>query len=543
MRRGATLTPGRWRHPVQAAAAGLLAGLVVGGIDGLRAASLAGESGDQRTLGLITIDATVGAVVGLFAGLLLLLRRPRPGRWRVTAPALLLLALAVPTAVLRARSAPATLEAELRETWRLERPLPRLTAGGRPVVLISLDTVRADALAAMPALSRRAGNALRYRAAHATSSWTLPSMASVHTGAYYPAHGAARMETQGGVDVRTGLDPKLPTLAEQLQDRGYINAAVVTNPFNGMRYGMHRGFDRFFDLSRASLRAYALRRSLLLRPVVPAGRDGAAEVSDAALALLDPLAGGRFFLWLHYLDAHAPYSADPAGFDPLGACELPTCFNGWSQVRTGALQLDEADRTTIRHLYTTDLAHLDAQIERVFAALEAHDLDDDTLVVLLADHGEEFWEHGGVEHGATFYEEVVHVPFFAWVPGRAGAEVTHGVDIAAVPEAVLAWVDHGSLGPLEPGAPDRLTAMGSLLFAGGGAACTDGRYKAIRMLGRSTTLYDLATDPGERVDIAASEPERRQQLEACLATARSGPGTPAGPAGDLPALRALGYVE
>jgi len=121
--------------------------------------------------------------------------------------------------------------------------------------------------------------------------------------------------------------------------------------------------------------------------------------------------------------------------------------------------------------------------------------------------------------------------------------VTHNVDIAAVPEAVLAWVDTGSLGPLEPGAPDRLTPMGSVLFSGDGAACTDGRYKAIRLLGRATTLHDLAADPGETVDIAAREPERRLRLEACLATAQAAPGPTGAPGGDLPALRALGYTE
>lgn len=527
---------------MHATAAGLLLGLAVGGVDSLRAATLAGESSSARMLGLLTIDTVVGGVLGLFVGLVLwVVRKSGPGRWPVTGPAIVVV-LAVPLGLARGGGAPATLEAELLESWRLERPLPRIAAGTRPVVLVTLDTVRADSLESMPALSRRAAAALRYPAAHSTSSWTLPSMASVHTGAYFPAHGAARMEMHGLLGVRTGLDPALPTLAEQLRDRGYVNGAVVTNPFNGMRYGMHRGFDRFFDLSRSALRAFALRRASLLRPVVPAGRDGAAEVGDAALTLLESMAGGSFFLWLHYLDAHTPYAADPAGFDPLGECEMPTCFNAWSQVRAGSMTLDANDRSTIRKLYTTDLLHLDEQLERVFGALETQGILDEALVIVLSDHGEEFWEHGGVEHGATFYEEVVHVPFMAWVPGRQGATVSHGVDIAAVPEAVLAWVDHGSLGPLEPGSPDRLTAMGSVLFSGDGAACTDGRFKAIRLVGQATRMYDLAADPGETVDIAAREPARLQALEACLATAQTAPGL-SGPGSDLPALRALGYVE
>lgn len=543
------MSPGRWRHPVHGGAGGLVLGIAIGVGDGLRAASLAGESARERLVGLVTVDAAVGAALGLAVGLaiaLLSVFRPSlspPGRWwRVLASAGLLAAGAL-AAGLRTNGAPPTLDEELRAAWRLERALPALApAEGGPVIVVSLDTVRYDALADMPALSRRAAGALRYTAAHSTSSWTLPSMASVQTGAYYPEHGAAQMEMHGTTGVRTGLDPRLPTLAERLREAGYVNAAVVTNPFNGIRYGMHRGFDRFHDLSRGALRAYALRRSSLLRPLFPVRRDGAGEVSDAALTLLDPLHTGRFFLWLHYLDAHAPYAADPARFDPLGPCALPACFNDWSGVRTGSLTLSTADRARIRTLYASDLAYLDGQLERVFAALDATGVSDRALVIVLADHGEEFWDHGGVEHGATFFEEVVHVPLIVWAPGHPAADVAHGVDIAAVPDAVLSWVRDGTLGPLEPAAPDRVTRLGSLLFSDDGAACTDGHVKAIVSQGR-TRVYDLVADPGETRDLGTGDAGRTQALAACLSRVTSAPHGARGPGGDAAALRALGYAQ
>ena len=528
------------------AVAGLLLGGALGLVDGLRAPSMAGESISARIAGVAGLDGAAGAAFGGLLGLAWMLvaaaRRvpaPRSSRVGTFASATLLLGVGG-IAALGGGASTGTLRLEAARAARLEQQAPLLHDDDpRSVLLVTLDTVRADALAHMPFLLARAATAQRFESARANSPWTLPSLATIHTGLPYPAHGAAQMQATWAGSARTGLDPTVPTLAEALVRRGFVNLAVTTNPFNGQRYGFHRGFDRFHDLSRRALRHHALRRATLLRPLVPSLPERGDVVTDKALEMLPRVAGGRFFLWLHYLDAHAPYSADPGGFDPLGACELPTCFDAWSSVRQGTLSLDAAERDRVRGLYETDLAWLDGQLERLFAGLEAAGVLDRMLVVVVGDHGEAFWEPGDdvpeVEHGGSFRDVIVRVPLLAWVPGRAGADRAAAVDLTTLRPAILDWVDTGHLGPLDSD-QDLVSPLGSLLFADDGEGCTDGRVKVVRARGE-LRAWDLAADPREE------RPTRDApaHLVRCLddTRARVGRGVP----GDMGALRALGYAE
>ena len=521
---------------VEWAALGLLIGLLIGLLDGFLAPALAGERTGERLVGLLALD---GALVMALGGLLGLLA----GRtaWRaVTWPALAVVLIGSGVLGLRGGVTTAALRSEHHQAWRLQRPLPALgvTAGARPVILISLDTVRADALLQMPSLQARSAKALTYTQARSNSAWTLPSMASLHTGLPYPEHGAAQMSDLAGAMVRTRLAPSVPTLAEQLQQSGYINAAVVTNPFNGIRYGFHRGFDRFTDLSRLALRRYALRRSSLLRLVSPSITDLGAQVTDAGIAQLTALAGGEYLLWLHYLDAHAPYAIAPATLDPLAPCALPDCFNGWSEVRQGHLELTEEEQQRVRQMYDADLRYLDAELERLLSAAESLGVLDDALVVITADHGEAFWERGEVEHGSSFHEAQVRIPLVVFEPGRPGAIVEHSVGLDDIAPAILSWVSGGDLVALEPGRPDQQVPMGSLLFSEDGLACSDGHHKATQT--DRLRLYDLAADPLEQNDLSRREPAIARAFTSCLRR-RQAPQISA--PFDIAGLKALGYIE
>jgi hypothetical protein len=519
----------------EGAALGLLLGLLLGLADGLLAPALAGERSGERLIGLLALD---GALLMVLGGLLGTIR----GRtWRrVTWAALAVVVLAAGFIGLRGGVTAGALRTEHHQAWRLSRPLPALgrTPDARPVLLISLDTVRADALAHMPLLSARAEGALRFTQVRSASSWTLPAMASLHTGLPFPEHGAAQMSDLGGAMVRTRLAPSVPTLAEQLQQDGYINAAVVTNPFNGIRYGFHRGFDRFTDLSRLALRRYALRRSSLLRLVSPSVTDVGAQVTDAGITLLSALVGGRYLLWLHYLDAHAPYAIDPASLDPLARCELPDCFNGWSEVRQGKLTLSEGEKSRIREMYEADLRYLDIQLDRLLSEAQRLGVLQDALVVITADHGEAFWERGEVEHGSSFHEAQVRIPLLIWQPGRAGQTVSHSVGLDDVAGAVLSWTGGGDLAALEPGSPDQQVPMGSLLFSADGVACADGRHKAVQT--ERLRVYDTVADPLEQTDISQSQPGIAQGFAACLRR-RDAPQVSA--PFDIAGLQALGYID
>ncbi len=526
--------------PIRAAAAGLLLGAALGLGDALVAPPMAGETQAQRIVSVCGLDAAMGAALGAAIGVVLALTTSGARRGPLTlASGALLLIVGAAGAARLPRSG--TLRIEAARAARLEGPAP-LLRDDRPrgVILLTLDTVRADSLAKMPALSARAATAQRFTAARANGAWTLPSMASIHTGLPYPAHGAAQMQSTAAGSARTGLDPNAPTLAEALAARGFVNFAVVTNAFNGQRYGFHRGFDRFVDLSRHASRNHALRRASLLRAIVPSRPDRGDAVTDQALAWLPRVSQGRFFLWLHYLDAHAPYSADPGGFDPFAACALPDCFDAWSSVRRGTLALKAADQERVRSLYDTDLAWLDGQLARLFTGLEASGALDHTLVVVVGDHGEAFWEPGEagrpeVEHGGSFREPVVRVPLLAWEPGVPAAERTAAVDLTMIRPAILSWADQGGLGPLDAGV-DRVTPLGSLLFADEAEGCTDGRTKVVRTWGR-LAVWDLTVDPAEEHPSTVAP----AHLVRCLDETRARVGKGVG--GDVHALRALGYVE
>ena len=498
--------------------AACLCGLVLGLVEGLLATPQIGEPLLARLLAVGLVDVLlafpIGGLLGLVAALLPR-RRPIGVLARVAALVPLLVVGLVALAIGLNRS---TLDAELEGSMTHEQPLPRLASDQpAPIVLITLDTLRPDALEHMPRLSAHAADALRFPRAHSTAPWTLPAMASLHTGTSVHEHGAgARVPGQGN-HVRAPMDEQLETLAEALADRGYVNAAVVTNPYLGTRYGFHEGFDRFHDLARKSQLNLALRRTLLLRLFLEPSRDTAAATTEVALELFGSMSGGRGFLWVHYIDAHAPYHVDD--WTPGEPCGLPDCFEDWGAVRQGE---PVEDRDRVRELYEADLARLDAALDPLLEAVRGQG-----LVLLTADHGEEFWDHGGVEHGAGFHEEVVRVPLLVW--GEGAGEVDRHVDLVGVHDALLAWVDRGQLGPLEPGGPDALTPMASLLFGEEASACTDGRTKWL-----ADRRYDLDEDPLEQHPLPA-EPV------SCL------PGPLPEFEGELPddlsVLRSLGYID
>lgn len=518
-----------------AAVAALLAGCLAA-VDVLTASPMAGESALMRARAILAADLGAGLALGAILGLVAR-RRLQAGRpaldWVAGLVVLGALGLSLPST-----SDGSTVRTEAVRAWNLEQELPRLGAQTpRGVLLLSLDTVRGDGLDKMPRLQARLQSATVFSSARATSSWTLPSMASVHTGLAYPAHGAGQAVHSGTVVVHTGLDPDKPVLAEDLSQRGFITAAVTTNPFNGQRYGFHRGFDRFVDLSRHSLRRHALRRASLVRAVVPALSDRGDFVTEQLLEWLPLASEGRFFLWAHYLDAHAPYSAAPGALDPLGDCEPPDCFNDWASVRRGTRVMDEQGLVQVRSLYDSDLDYLDQELERVFQTLDALGLWETTLVVLVADHGEAFGEGGEVEHGGSFRDTVVRVPLAFWVPGEQGRVSDRAVDIRLVRSAVLAWAD-GAPSPLRE-TQDMLTPFGSLLF-NQGEGCTDGSTKLLKgqsPAGPQEQTYDLRADPLEE------RPQRRPspQLERCIQQAAQDVGH--GIAGDVGALRAMGYIQ
>jgi arylsulfatase A-like enzyme len=420
------------------------------------------------------------------------------------------------------------------------------------VLLISLDSVRADQLGVYrellggahgrspsPNLDRLAAEGVLVEEALATTSWTLPSHVTLFTGLPELVHG---VEQDG-----QALDPGLPTLAEELRSRGYRTFGVYSGPYLDPRFGLGRGFERYVvgygpELAAAAERAaHALERVQALDDSqdreqryaileqnaeaeraleVSSHRDVSSRVvSDRVIAELAAAAGdGRpFFVFAHYFDPHYDY-VPPAPFDTAFDPDYAGTVDGRDFARRltdPALAARELEH--LRALHDGELAWTDSQIGRVLAELERLELAADTLVVIMADHGEEFLEHGGLGHRRTLYEEVLRVPLILRLPGRlpAGLRLPGPTSLAALLPTVLPLVD-GSGPPalLEPGAP----APGRLVLNPTGRredvlVVESFRHERFKLLRRCALVPDAAGKPREELTWIDLEQHPEEQVQ------------------------------
>src|SRR5712692_6454580 len=278
--------------------------------------------------------------------------------------------------------------------------LGRLPAGVRTrdlnLLLITLDTTRADRIHAYgfdgietPNLDRLAREGVLFEQAVAPAPLTLPAHSSIFTGKFPPAHGG---RDNGGFF----LDERETTLAERLQAKGFTTGGFVGAYVLDHKWGVAQGFQTYFD--DFDLTKY---QSLSLGSVDRPGN----EVADKALAWLARVGASRFFGWVHFYDAHSPYTP-PEPFKSRYA----------------------------RHPYPGEIAFVDSQVGRLLAYLDDHDLVRHTVIVVMGDHGESLGEHGESTHGFFVYQSTAHVPLIIRAPydvmeGRRVADTVRSVDI------------------------------------------------------------------------------------------------------------------
>jgi arylsulfatase A-like enzyme len=345
--------------------------------------------------------------------------------------------------------------------WLLERrataTLGPARAGAPNVLLIILDTVRAMSLSlydysrpTTPALEQFASRGVLFTRAISPAPWTLPSHASVFTG---------REAHELSTDWFVPLDDTYPTLAEQLRGAGYLTAGFSANAWYASReMGLGRGFIHFDDYRRSPTEV-ALSASIVrvLREAAMGwlgrednlpDRKSAAEVNAAFLRWLDGRGNRPFFAFLNYYDAHAPY-LPPEPF----AGRFQSGKRLLAQVpkrETADTPIDSAGVLAARDAYDAAIAYLDHELGRLLASLgEEHQLEN-TIVIITADHGEEFMEHGLAEHGNSLYLPSVHVPLVVAWPGRVptGIRVTTPVSLRQLPATVMELAGLGSASPL-----------------------------------------------------------------------------------------------
>ena len=464
------------------------------------------------------------------------IRRPRPQRraarpWRVRLACGL--SLAVATVALLSCSNP---------------------LGPPNVVLISIDTLRADHLGAYgysrptsPNIDGLARAGALFENAYSPASWTLPAHASMMTGVSPYRHGAVSPTTR----IRTDFS----TLAERLKAGGYATAAAINAPFVSKRYGFDRGFDTFFE-------HYKRPRNPVL-------------YHKRVLDLIATQKKRPVFLFIHYMDVHSPYRP-PAAFNRFASGEEgqdeilhsrglrgANLLELARAVESGKTALTSTERETLVGLYDGEILSIDSKIAEVVAAIR-QELGDNTIIIVTADHGEEFLEHGGLLHGTTLYDEVLHVPLIVVGPGvKPGTRLKSMVSLLDILPTVVEWtkiatdsaVEGRSFLDLMRGRESDENRPNELaLHTRAADQSVDLRglrlanAKLIRDVRKKTEAsYDLSSDPGEHdpkkalPDLSATELAGLEAELNRLEVAASSPPPP--PDGDVvESLRALGYL-
>ncbi len=438
--------------------------------------------------------------------------------------------------------------AGLNGRWLLEErralaALPAPPAGAPNVLLIIWDTVRAASLSlygyerpTSPNLQRLAESGVAFDHAYSTAPWTLPSHASVFTGLLAPELSA---------DWRTPLDARPRTLAEVLRDRGWRTGGFAANTYNTSREtGLARGFTHYADYFVFSagdlLRSSSLMRAIVNRPRwrhalhmddLP-GRKRAPDVDAEFLRWAGRDNGHPFFAFLNYFDAHDPY-LPPSPWDTLFGPRLPGRDPVLRQVR----KLSPREVVAERDAYDGSIAYLDQHLGMLLDSLRQRGMLDNTIVIVTADHGEEFGEHGVFTHGNSLYDRVLHVPLVISWPRSVprGARVDAWISLRDVAATVLdvLGVPSDSLLPgrslarwwiAPPGLATRPdTLIAAVSYASGNPtnypvshgdmrATFADPLKLIRDGDGAFELYDLRQDPDERHDLSTTADSVRALL-------------------------------
>lgn len=424
------------------------------------------------------------------------------------------------------------------------------------VVVISLDTLRDDRVGAVvagrpltPRLDAIEAEGFRFRRAYAPANHTLPSHMSLVTGLSPATHGVKQGK---GRNQLIGIDP-LPhervTLAETLQSYGYVTSGFAFRcVWLDGRFGFAQGFDRYEVLGK-----------------------GAEGMNDSEiLPWLEANHALPFFLFVHFYDVHSdwtklPYDS-PREDRARHAASYDGAFDGCGKTGCATLHLKELDRTGeavaegdlayIRALYDAGVEATDRQVGRIVDKLAELGILDETLLVISSDHGEEFREHGRFIHG-QIYDEVARVVLLFRLPGLvpSGGASLHPVGLVDVMPTILDLVgvrartaaEGRSLRPAMD--HDNLEPSPIFVSGRGRAAVVAWPWKMIRS-GPRFELYNLDSDPSERVDRAEDNPAEVRELRAALTNRKRGGATPGSrgrliepDAGDRERLRALGYLD
>ncbi len=399
------------------------------------------------------------------------------------------------------------------------------------VVLITLDTVRADHLACYgyrgietPAIDKLAREGIRFEHAYAQVPLTLPSHTVMMTGTYPMFNGVRDLTS-------TGVDSRLPILAEIMRQNGYKTAAFVSSFVLNSMWGLNRGFEVYDDGTDPG----SSKNPSVLE------RRGDRTV-DRALAWLDSHSDRPFLLWVHLYDPHSPYRPPEPYLSRY-----------------------------VRHPYDGEIAFDDTQVGRLFARLRELKLYESALIVLTSDHGESLGEHGEAEHGFFIYNATLHVPLILKLPGQSPRSrvVGHPVGLVEIAPTIanlcripqrfiqsfqsgpLAWMQEGEGSHSDPAVyAESYHPLNTFGWHELRSVITS-KYQFIDA--PRLELYDLGRDSEEIHNLAAGQSavsvalrENLQTFQRRYANTKANPPSPRNPnlldSEAVEKLRSLGYV-
>lgn len=448
------------------------------------------------------------------------------------------------------------------------------------VILLTVDTLRADMVGChgrtslTPNLDSLAASGVRFDQAITGGSWTQAAFPVILTSTYASMYGGCLGP----------LAPTRPSPVDSLATHGYTTAGFSTSPLLSRNYRYDRGFRDFFDLSPEetdpALRSMRGGQRLLRKPLThyvssllgTDTRPARLYISADELTghVCNWLGNARqpFFLWAHYMDIHWPYHLQEQLQHPQDIAQVWRELGHLNRVNWQGETITAEQRERYVWLYEQAIAYTDQQLGRLIAHLEALDLFDNTVVIVVSDHGEEFLERGRWGHfESNLYDEILKVPFIIRLPDRSDALVVSQqirtldimptiLDLCSCP--FPQGMEGASLAPLwgkGDGAYDAAESLSEMwrqdrhIIA---VRTEDYKYIWNSRSPETPQLFDLQTDPGERQNIVAEQAEVaryfQSRVDAHLRRASEGQSTDRGAAPQLDEevlrrLRGLGYLE
>ncbi len=366
------------------------------------------------------------------------------------------------------------------------------------LVVYLIDTLRYDKFdfynnksnCKTPQISEFAKDATIFDAGYDNENWTKPSTASILTGLYPETH-KAKEDTS-----------KLPTgalmISQHLKKQGFTTGSFLANGYVSDAFGFKKGWDHYTNYIRETRNT------------------NADNVVKESLAWIDENKDKRFFAYIHTIDPHVPYSP-PEKYRKMywnrdydGPIKPQATGDQLADIKTGKLEVNNKDKKYLEALYNGETTFNDFAFGELIKGLKEKGLYENTAILIIADHGEEFWDHGKVGHGHSLYEEMVHSPLVVRYPNMApvGKRIPHVVSMVDLAPTLcdLAGVDKSDTFEGTSftdtfdgiGEPRPRVAVSDFLYRR--KSVRAGRYKWIT-IGRGGKLYDVVGDPKESKDL------------------------------------------